>query len=163
MRTLRRSSVIVFTLVLLATLGSSGLAQDEYPVLPDAVAATQANEAAFNEAFWAEDIDAVMATFTDDVIFEDELFGDYLEGADAVRDMYEAVFYITDPGTNEVVDQFISADGSRAVQILRWRGINGSGRPFDIPTLALHEYRDGKIAKEVMFYADRDAFAKLAE
>ena len=163
MLTLRRTSVIVFTLALLAAHGSSGLAQDEPQVLPDAVAATQANEAAYSEAFFAEDIDAVMATFTDDVIFEDELFGDYLVGADAVRGMYEAVFYITDPGTNEVVDQFISADGSRAVQILRWRGISGSGRPFDIPTLAIHEYRDGKIAKEVVYYADRDAFAKLAE
>lgn len=163
MRTLRRTSIIVSTLILLAALGSSGLAQDEPQVLPDAVAATRANEAAFNEAFWAEDIDAVMATFTDDVVFEDELFGDYLEGAEAVRGMYEAVFYITDPGTNELVDQFISADGSRAVQILRWRGTSGSGKPFDIPTLALHEYRDGKIAKEVMFYAARDAFAQLAE
>ena len=119
-------------------------------------------DAAYNEAFWAEDNDAVMTTFTHDVVFEDELFGDYLEGADAVRGMYEAVFYITDPGTNEVVDQFISSDGSRAVQILRWRGTSGSGRPFDIRTLALHEYRNGEIAKEVMFYADRDAFAKLA-
>ncbi len=94
---------------------------------------------------------------------KDELFGDHLEGAEAVREMYEAVFSITDPGTTEVVDRFISADGSRAVQILRWRGTNGSGRPFDIPTLALHEYRDGKIAREVMFYAARDAFAQLAE
>ena len=163
MRTLRLSSVMVFTLVLIAALGSPGLAQDEHQVLPDAVAATQANEAAFNEAFWAEDIDAVMATFTDDVVFEDELFGDYLVGAEAVRGMYEAVFQITDPGSNERVDQFVSSDGSRAIQILRWRGTSGSGRPFDIPTLALHEYRDGKISKEVMFYADRDAFAKLAE
>lgn len=160
---LQRTSVFVLTLALLAGLGGSSLGQAEQEVLPEAVAATQANEAAFHEAFWAEDIDAVMATFTDDVVFEDELFGDYLEGADAVRGMYEAVFYITDPGTNEVIDQFISADGSRAVQILRWRGTSGSGQSFDIPTLALHEYRDGKIAKEVMYYADRDAFAKLAE
>ena len=163
MHRLRRTSVFVITLALLAGLGSSSLGQTEQEVLPDMVALTAANEAAFNEAFWAEDIDAVMATFTDDVVFEDELFGDYLEGAAAVRGMYEAVFYITDPGTNVVTDQFISADGSRAVQILRWRGTSGSGRPFDIPTLALHEYRDGKIAREVMYYADRDAFAKLAE
>ena len=163
MHRLRRTSVFIITLALLAGLGGSSLGQTEQEVLPDMVALTAANEAAFNEAFWAEDIDAVMATFTDDVVFEDELFGDYLEGAAAVRGMYEAVFYITDPGTNVVTDQFISADGSRAVQILRWRGTSGCGRPFDIPTLALHEYRDGKIAREVMYYADRDAFAKLAE
>ena len=163
MHRLRRTSVFVITLALLAGLGGSSLGQTEQEVLPDMVALTAANEAAFNEAFWAEDIDGIMATFTDDVVFEDELFGDYLEGEAAVRGMYEAVFYITDPGTNVVTDQFISADGSRAVQILRWRGTSGSGRPFDIPTLALHEYRDGKIAREVMYYADRDAFAKLAQ
>ena len=163
MRTLGSSSVVLYTVTLLAALGGSGLTHDEVQVLPDAVAATRANEAAFTEAFWAEDIDAVMATFTDEVVFEDELFGDYLVGADPVRGLYAAVFRITDPGTNEVIDQFISSDGARAVQILRWRGTSGSGRPFDIPTLALHEYRDGKISKEVMFYADRDAFAKLAE
>lgn len=161
MRTLRLTSTMVLTLALLAALSGSGLAQDERPVLSDAVAVTQANEAAYIEAFWAEDIDAVMATFTDDVVFEDQTFGDHLEGAQAVRRMYEAVFQITDPGANELLDRFVSSDGSRAIQVVRWRGTSGSGRPFDIPTLVLHEYRDGKIAKESMYYAAPDTVAQL--
>ena len=127
------------------------------------MATTEANEAAYTEAFWAEDIDAVMATFTDDVVFEDQLFGDHLEGARAVRGMDEAVSQIADPRSNEVIDQSIAADGSRAVQILRWRGVSGSGRPFDIPTLAVHEYRDGRIAREVMYYTARDTYDQLTQ
>lgn len=36
-----------------------------------------------------------------------------------------------------------------------------SGRPFDLPTVVLHQYRDGKIAKESMYYAAADATAQL--
>jgi steroid delta-isomerase-like uncharacterized protein len=163
MRTTRLLLEGVLTLALVGGLSAALMAQDDGPVPADLVAATEANEAAYIEAFWAEDIDAVMATFTEDAVFEDQLFGDYLEGAEAIRGMYEAVFQITDPGSNQLLDRFVSSDGTRAVQVVRWRGTSGSGKPFDIPTLVLHEYRDGKIAKDVMYYAARDTYAQLAQ
>jgi len=36
-----------------------------------------------------------------------------------------------------------------------------TGRPFDLPTVVLHEYRDGKIVKESMYYAAPDTVAQL--
>jgi steroid delta-isomerase-like uncharacterized protein len=151
----------MITVALIGALGSAGLAQDE-EARPDPVAAAEANEAANLEAFLAQDLGAFMATYADDSVFEDLTFGDRSEGAPAIREMYGTVLWWTDPETTEVLDSFVSADASRAVAVLRWRGTSGAtGRPFDLPTLVLHEYRDGKISKESMYYAAADTAAQL--
>lgn len=160
MRTLESLQVGMITVALLGALGSAGLAQEGNR--PNPVVAAQANEAASLDAFLAQDLDAFMATYADDATFEDLTFGDHFDGASEIREMYQALIRWTDPDTTEVLDTFVSADGSRAVAVLRWTGTSGAtGRPFDLPTVVLHEYRDGKIAKESMFYAAPDTVAQL--
>ena len=128
------------------------------------MAVTEANEAANFAAFLAQDPDAIMATFTEDAIFEDRTFGDYLEGANAVRSMERAASSMTDAEASETLDHFVSADGSRAVRVFRWVGTNFNGAPFDLPLVSIHEYRDGKIAKESIYYAAGwDAHGRLGQ
>jgi steroid delta-isomerase-like uncharacterized protein len=143
--------------------GMSGAVVAQEPVSADPVSATAANEAAYVEAFRAKDLEAFMAAFTEDPVFEDKTFGDYLAGADAVRDMEAAVLRLTDTDASSLLDHFVSMDGGRAVQIWQWAGTNYLGSPFDMPVLVLHEYEDGKIAKESLYYAARDAYAQLTQ
>ena len=44
-----------------------------------------------------------------------------------------------------------------------WAGTNYLGGSFDMPVLVVHEYEEGKIAKESLFYAARDAYAQLTQ
>ena len=160
---------IVIALLLAGCTGASSSPSDDpsttpqsgEPALVDPVAATEANEAVNIDAFFAKDLDAIMATYAEDAIFEDQTFGDYLEGTSAVRGMYRSVMEITDADATELLDHFVSSDGSRAVLVTRWIGTNYLGRPFDIPILTLHEYRDGKIAKETLYYAAQDTYDQL--
>ena len=161
MRTMRLLLAGTLSLALIGGLNVAALAQDDEPTPADVVAATEANEAANFAAFLAQDPDAIMATFTEDPIFEDRTFGDYLEGDSAVRGMEWAASFMTDAEASEVLDHFVSADGSRAVRVFRWVGTNFNGAPFDLPLVSIHEYRDGKIAKESMYYADPDPYGQL--
>ena len=164
MRTLRLSLVGMLGLALLCGVGGAVVAQEDEQARTDAVAATEANEAANVSAFLAKDLDAIMATFTEDVVFEDQTFGDYLEGASAVRRMQAAAMNSTDADATELLDRFVSVDGSRAVLVERWIGTNFLGRAFDLPIVLLHEYRDGKIAKESIYYAAGwDAHGRLGQ
>jgi len=98
------------------------MAQEEGHSRADAVAAAEVNEAASLGAFLARDLDAFMVTYADDAVFEDQTFGDRSAGASAIREMYQTVIWWTDPDTTEVLDSFVSTDGSRAVAVLRWTG-----------------------------------------
>ena len=161
MRTIRLLLAGTLGLALIGGLNVAVTAQDDEPTLADVVATTEANEAANFAAFLAKDPDAIMATFTEDPIFEDRTFGDYLEGATAVRRMQEAASKQTDAEATELLDHFVSADGSRAVLVERWVGTNYRGAPFDLPIVLIHEYRDGKIAKESIYYAAWDTYDQL--
>jgi ketosteroid isomerase-like protein len=162
---MRTSPALLVGAISLLLLGFGGavIAGDDETAATDQASATAANEAAYLDAFVAKDLDAFMATFSDDPIFEDRTFGDYLVGAVAVRDMENAVLRMTDHEVSTLLDHFVSADGARAVQIWQWAGTNYLGRPFDMPILVVHEYQDGKIAKESLYYAAGDAYAQLTQ
>jgi len=161
MRTIRLLLAWTLGLALVGGLSVAVMAQDNEPAPADVVAATEANETANLDAFFAQDLDAIMATYTEDAIFEDQTFGDYLEGNAGVRGMYAAVLRMTDADATELLDRFVSADGSRAVLVERWIGTNYRGAPFDLPIVLVHEYRDGKIAKESIYYAAWDTHDQL--
>ena len=128
----------------------------------DPTADVEANEAAHLDAFFTEDIDALLATFTDDAVFVDETFGDFIEGKTQLRSFYEIVFRISDPERTEVLDSFVSSDATRATSVWEWRGVSASGNPFDLSNVLIHEYRDGLISKQSIYYASRDAYEQLA-
>jgi steroid delta-isomerase-like uncharacterized protein len=126
-----------------------------------AVASVEANETAYIEAFFAQDLDALMDTFTDDAVFIDETFGDHIEGKTRIRGMYTNVITFADPDQSELIDGFVADDATFAASTWDWIGTNAYGNPFHLPTALIHEYRDGKIAKETVYYASPDAYGQL--
>ena len=127
----------------------------------EAVAAVKANETAYIEAWMAKDLDALMDTMTEDVIWVDETYGDYIEGKAAVTGMYSFVIEFSDPDGTGVLDRFVSEDGGRAASTWEWNGTNAYGKTFDLPIALIHEYRDGKISKQTAYYASPDAYDQL--
>jgi len=127
----------------------------------EAIAAVEANETAHNEAFLAKDLDALADTWTEDYIFVDETFGDYVEGKAANRALNANVIKWADPDKTRVLDRFVSEEGTFAVSTWEWIGTNAFGKPFDLPFVMVAEYRDGKIAKQAIYYASPDARSQL--
>ncbi len=127
----------------------------------EAAAAVEINETAYIEAFLQKDLDAFMETMAEDVVFVDETFGDHLVGKAAVRNMYVNVIRFADPDASGVLDRFVSLDATFAASTWDWIGTNAFGKPFDLPIVLVHEYRDGKIVKETTSYASPDAYGQL--
>jgi steroid delta-isomerase-like uncharacterized protein len=126
------------------------------------IAQVEANEKAHFEAIMAEDLEAMMATYTDDAVFVDETFGDWVEGTEALTRFNDVVLTMTDPDATEILDSYVSADGSRATSVWSWIGTSYFGNSFDLPMVLVHEYRDGLIAKQTIYYAASDAYRQLA-
>lgn len=136
-------------------------AEADVAVTEAAVAATEANETAFVNAWLGKDLDGLMDTYAEDVVFVDLTYGDYVEGKDDYRRMNATVIEFTDPDESRVLDRFVSEDGTRAATMWEWGGTNFFGRPFDLPFVMVNEYRDGKIAKQTIYYASPDAYSQL--
>jgi hypothetical protein len=144
-------------------LADAATESDAAVAMPEIIAEVEANETANIEAFLSKDLDALMDTFTDDVVFVDETYGDYVEGKDAYTKMNAIVMEFTDPEGTEVLDHFISEDGTRAASTWEWVGINYWGNPFSLPHSIINEYRDGKIARQTIYYASPDAYGQLMD
>lgn len=142
-------------------LADSAAEHDAVVALSETIAEVEANETAATEAFLTKDLDALMDTYTDDVVFVDQTFGDHVEGKDAYKRMNAQVINFTDPEGTEVLDHFISDDGTRAASTWEWSGINYWGKEFDLPFVLINEYRDGKISKQSIYYASPDAYGQL--
>ena len=151
----RRVIVFAIGLALVASGCSGGSEADAE------VAAVKANETAHIEAWVAKDIDALMDTYTEDAIFVDETYGDYVEGKVAIASMLGMVIKFTDPDLTGVLDRFVSEDGTRAASTWEWGGTNAFGNTFDLPFVLIDEYEDDKIAKQTIYYASPDAYDQL--
>ena len=126
------------------------------------IAQVEANEKAHFDAIMSKDLEAMMATYTDDAVFVDETFGDWIEGTEALTRFNDVVLTMTDPEATEIIESYVSADGTRATSVWSWIGTSYFGNPFDLPMVLVHEYRDGLIAKQTIYYAARDAYRQLA-
>jgi ketosteroid isomerase-like protein len=102
--------------------------------------------ARFQEAFDAQDVDAIMAAMTPDCVFEDTAPPDGVRhvGADAVRAAWTALFTASPNGMFET-EEMIDA-GDRVV--VRWRYSWGEGhvRGIDVFTV-----RDGLVAGKLAY------------
>jgi hypothetical protein len=100
----------------------------------------------FNQAFDAQDVDAVMALMTDDCRFEDTSPPDGHKhvGASRVRAAWETLFASTPPRAFSAEEIF--AAGDRVV--VRWRYSWGDGhvRGIDVFTV-----RDGLVAEKLAY------------
>ena len=142
-------------------LAEAAAEHDAAVALRETIAEVETNETAKVEAFLTKDLDAMMDSFTDDVVFIDKTFGDHVVGRDEYREMNAQVIKWADPDATKVVDRFVSEDGTRAVAIWEWIGTNYFGKEFDLPFVLIHEYRDGKVARQSIYYASPDAYNQL--
>lgn len=155
---MRHSTTLLIAAAFIAASCSSATADTTTAA---SIAAVEANETAYIEAWLAKDLDALMDTFAEDAIWVDETFGDYIEGRSGVTAMYSIVIEFTDPDGSGVLDRFVSDDGTFAASTWEWTGVNAFGKPFDLPIALIDEYRDGKIVKQTAYYASPDAHSQL--
>ena len=148
--------VIIVVLGMLAASCSTG-ETDEAAAAEKAAATQQTNI----DAVFAQDIDATMATLTEDVEFFNTAMGTHWIGKTQYRSNLETIFEITDPDATELVDNFVSDDGTRGVIVMHWVGENGAGNPIDLTYVQLTEFEDGLIAKTTMYWEDQDVADQL--
>ena len=156
MRTTIKTILLIAVLAMLAASCSTG-GTDETAAAEKAAATQQANI----DAVFAQDLDATMATYTEDVEFFNAVMGSHWSGKTAYRSNIETIFEITDPDATELIDNFVSDDGTRGVIVMHWVGENGAGNPIDLTYVQLQEFEDGLIDKTTMYWDDQDVADQL--
>jgi uncharacterized protein (TIGR02246 family) len=119
--------------------------------MPDETAATIAVIEAFNAAFNAHDVDAVMALMTSDCVWDGTTppLGERHEGADAVRAAFTA-FFVASPTAHFEPEEVLGAVDRGVVRwVYTWDdGAAGSGRVRGVDVMRV---RDGKIAEKLSY------------
>lgn len=104
----------------------------------------------FNAAFNAHDVDAVMATMTDDCVFESTSppLGERHVGQDAVRAAWEG-FFASSPTAHFDTEETI-ATGDRCIVCwaYTWDDDSGQGRVRGVDVIRV---RDGKVAEKLAY------------
>jgi ketosteroid isomerase-like protein len=102
--------------------------------------------ARFQQAFDAQDVDAVMAAMTADCVFEDTSPPDGRRhvGPDAVRAAWTALFAASAPGAFRAEEEFDAGD--RVVVRWRYAWDGGHVRGVDVFTV-----RDGLVAEKLAY------------
>lgn len=117
----------------------------------------------------AHDVPATLATYTDDIVWDDvthpdspfhgkeEVAGVYSTIIDAIPDLQlKSVRRLNDEGGHFVVDESIISGHVEG----NWAGVNGGGAPVSIRILHIFELRDGLISYENAWF---DAAAVQAQ
>ena len=117
----------------------------------------------------AHDVPATLATYTDDIVWDDvthpdapfhgkeEVASVYSTIIDAIPDLQlESVRRLNDEGGRFVVDESIISGHV----VGEWAGVNGGGAPVSIRILHVFELRDGLISHENAWF---DAAAVQAQ
>jgi ketosteroid isomerase-like protein len=119
--------------------------------MTDDTAATIAAVERFNEAFNDHDVDAVMATMTDDCVFESTSppFGERHEGPAAVRTAWEGFFGSTPTAHFDTED--LIAVGDRCVVQWRFTWTNDDGSRGAVRGVDVIRVRDGKVSEKFAY------------
>lgn len=158
MRTTIKTALLITVLALLAASCSTDAA-DETAAVEEATATQEA----YTQAFLAQDIDALMATYTDDVEFTNRSMMTRWIGDEQVQTGTETIFDITDPSATEVLESFVSVDGSQGAILWHWVGENGLGNPIDLMHFQLLEYTDGLISMLTSYWETMDVEEQLMD
>ena len=105
----------------------------------------------FNEAFNRHDVDGIMEMMTADCVFENTRpapDGTRVEGAAAVRAVWERLFASSPQAHFEVSDMF--AAGDRAVVLWTYRWVKDSG-PGHVRGVDVFLVRDGRVAEKLSY------------
>ena len=119
----------------------------------------------------AHDVEATLATYTDDIVWDDVTHPDSpFHGKDAVGSVYSGIIDAIPDVQLESVKRF-TADGGDIVvdeSILSghvhgtWAGVDGGGAPVRIRILHIFELRDGLIAYENAWFDAADVMRQVA-
>ena len=101
------------------------------------------------DAFNAHDLDAIMAFFTEDCVF-DTPRGERLVGTEQVRDGFQARF----DGIPDIQygDERHWTSGDRGVSEWTIRGTQATGDPIEVRGCDLFEFTDGRISRKDSFW-----------
>ncbi|MEA3510449.1 MAG: nuclear transport factor 2 family protein [Actinomycetota bacterium] len=157
MRATIKTILPIAILALTAASCSTGQT-DDAAAAEEAAATLDAN----TEAFLAQDLDAYMATVTEDVEFFNDAGASHWVGGASMKSNMQAIFRITDPDATEIIEQFVSDDGAFGVANVHWVGQNNYGNPFDLTYAQLMEFDDGLISKLTMYWEDLDVWEQLS-
>ena len=103
----------------------------------------------FNEAFNRHDVDGIMEMMTADCVFENTRpapDGTRVEGAAAVRAVWERLFASSPQAHFEASDMF--AAGDRAVVLWTYHWVKDSG-PGHVRGVDVFRVRDGRVAEKL--------------
>ena len=156
MRTTIKTILLIAVLALLAA--SCSTAEAEESAAAEKAAATQG---ANTEAWLAHDIDALMATYTEDIEFTDEANGAHPVGKAQMESLATKMFDAIDPDASDTIVQFVSGDGTNGVVNTHWVGQNPYGAPIDLTYVFMHEFESGLISKVTVYWENREVYQQL--
>ncbi len=176
MRTTIKTILLIAVLALLAASCSTDGADEAVAAEPTITVATTTTaepppdpaeiaaetQQATIDAFLVKDMEALMATHTEDAVFLDPAFSTRWVGASYESNL-QNVFKWTDAEQTELLDSFVSDDGTRGTVIYHWVGTNYNGGPLDLIMVQVHEYKDGKIQTTTNYYGDDNARAQFMD
>ena len=105
----------------------------------------------FNEAFNRHDIEAVMAMFTEDCVFDNTSptpDGERHEGQAAVRAFWERFFASSPDAHFEAEDTFAAGDRCTVRWRYTWKSAGGTGHVRGVDVFRV---RDGKVAEKLSY------------
>jgi ketosteroid isomerase-like protein len=106
----------------------------------------------FNEAFNNHDVDGIMATMTDDCVFEStgpSPDGQRFQGQAAVRALWRQ-FFRGSPSAHFTVEDCFAA-GDRCTVRWRYRWTNADGSGGHVRGVDVFRVRDGKVAEKLAY------------
>ncbi len=114
------------------------------------------------------DLDAAMSHYTEDVVFEDPIFGERVEGRDGLREAF-ATFFFT--GVTRLA--FLRFRGGPTGGAVEWEwtaewgdgrtflGFDVSNRRFVVRGVSVLALRDGKISRQTDYWDARGALQQI--
>jgi ketosteroid isomerase-like protein len=128
----------------------------------DAVDQAHEVQDAYIEAFQAGDVAAMAELYDDDVTWSNPTHGDVDTGVAQMQNLDEWVVQVTNMDDTEIVDRFVSDDGTQGVVVFHWVGARSdNGEPFDLDMTHVYEYDNGKIVNIDVTWANPDARDQL--
>lgn len=105
------------------------------------------------------DLDAVMATFADAAAYDDTAWGEHHDGHQAVRGYYAHLMGAAPDVHIEIRDRHVADEAVvlecviSGTQTGTWRGLPATGRRFTFPLCAVYTFdASGRLAAERIFY-----------
>lgn len=129
---------------------------------PDPAEVAEATQKASVEAFLTQDIDTFAALIADDYEFFDPTTGTHTSGATSAISKMEGIYEWTDADQTELIERFVSVDGTRGTIVYHWVATTAFGSDIDIIMTQIHEYSDdGLIRMVTNYYGGRGAYDQI--